>query len=205
MTRPTPSQTPGWRGAFPLAQRWGWLVCLAGLPGCGDGAVHHGQLDAVAQARLRVASVDELRDGDDALHALLSEVYTGEALTRAYVDHHHARARFVEEEVQLTVREVSLEEQVLEGPDSGRLRWTVLAEVQHASHSHLRRNRYETRVHWVQTPAGPRVDEEQLLRAARVQMVGATGPARSLRALMEEPVLEEEPPPGERLPAETSP
>ena len=104
-----------------------------GLSGCRSGGLDGGSLDAVARARLDVAEIYRLegegRERDDALHRQLGEVYAGEALTRAYVDHHHALTRFAEEEVRVQVEESTIEELVSDGPDGLRLSFSTTAVI----------------------------------------------------------------------------
>ena len=152
------------------------------------GGVERGA-QAVALHR-RLAEVHTVGADPDRLHALLGDVYVGEALTQAYLSHHRTQRRLAEDGVEVVVESVDYEVSEDLGPDGAgawvRLEWAVTGRVDHDGHQHLRRNQYAARLHLRPTEDGWRIDEEQLLSARRVRHVSSTGPGRPLRELLDE-------------------
>jgi len=138
----------------------------------------------------RLAEVHAVGAEPDELHALLGEVYVGEALTQAYLSHHRTQRRLAAEGVEVAVEALDYEHSEDLGTDEAgawvRLEWAITGRVDHDGHQHLRRNRYAARLHLRPTEDGWRIDEEQLLSARRVRHVSSTGPTRPLRELLDD-------------------
>ena len=77
----------------------------------------------------------------DRIHAQLSEVFTGEALTQAYVRHWTTRQRMVEEGTSIDIRKVDYASVLaLEPSEEGArvdVEWSIGGVVTHRKHAHL--------------------------------------------------------------------
>jgi len=107
------------------------------------------------------------------LHDELSEVYAGEALTQAYVEHWTTRTKMAEEDTSVNILEVSYAQIATRSrPDLAidvEVDWSVGGVVTHRAHSHPRVNRYQAVFTVAQTQEGPRIVDTRLQSAERVR------------------------------------
>jgi hypothetical protein len=108
----------------------------------------------------------------DALHQLLAERFTGEALTTQYVEHWTTLARMERESTAIDIKRVSYASvEVQGGTDSTaevHAAWHVGGVVTHRGHKHARVNAYRARYDMVRTPDGPRISATHLQALQRV-------------------------------------
>ena len=94
----------------------------------------------------RVYGVYALGRDRDAIYGLLEGSFTGEALTREYVEHYTTIYRMEEEETSIDVRQIDYNGVELLSESLGNLRvdadWSVGGIVTHQKHKHTRVNRY---------------------------------------------------------------
>lgn len=144
-----------------------WALFAGSILSCGaEGGLDNGSepwAEAFRRVHPLVYDTPPLSGDADALHAHLSETFTADALTQAYVDHVLMSASLAESETYLEILDVAYPE-VIASPDSEGgawvdATWTVAGEVHHRLHQHGRVNRYRGRFHLRETEAGPRIDE----------------------------------------------
>ena len=152
-------------------------VLVGILIGCGT---QPADPDAIAQLRKafpdlhrQVYTLYEAPMARHGLHDQLAGVYTGEALTEAYIDHWTTRSRMAEEETSVKILEVTYADvQLQPGPNNTvdlNVDWSVGGIVTHRSHSHPRVNRYRAVFTLAQTEGGPRIIDTRLQSAERIQ------------------------------------
>ncbi len=135
-----------------------------------------------------------LLDDADALHDLLSGRFSGEALTREYVEHHLALQRLEEQETTIEIAAVRYRsiEVISRSREQARLSadWTVEGTITHRGHSHTRTNRYAAIYTLAQTDDGLRIVDTRLKNLERLSGRLSTGERGGLTPLE---LLEEEP------------
>lgn len=104
----------------------------------------------------------------DALHRHLAASFSGEALTREYIEHFTTLARMHEAGVRVEVRSVRYGD-VLALP-GGRVEaeWTVTGEAFHPTHTHTRVNRYHAIYTLAETAGGPRIVHTRMKNLRRL-------------------------------------
>ena len=129
-----------------------------------------------------VARIYEVGLDRDALHARLRGSFTGEQLTREYVEHFTTLARMERERIGIRVLRVDYEqvEVVLRSPGQARVEadWSVGGVVRHQQHRHVRTNRYRAVYDLLRTPEGWRIQASHLRDMERVRRL--PGSAREL-------------------------
>lgn len=126
-----------------------------------------------------IYGVYELGGDRDAIHDLLQGSFTGEALTREYVEHFTTLHTMVKEETAIQVIRVDYESVHLlsRSPDpQGEIvrveaDWSVGGVVTHQAHKHTRVNRYVAVYTLQQTPQGWRITDTHMRDLARVRSV----------------------------------
>ena len=120
-----------------------------------------------------VARVYEVGLDRHALHARLRESFTGEQLTREYVEHFTTLARMEKESIGIRVLRVDYEQVsiALRSPERARVEadWSVGGVVRHQQHRHVRTNRYRAAYDLLQTPEGWRIQASYLRNMERVR------------------------------------
>lgn len=115
----------------------------------------------------------------NAIHDLLDESFSGEALTDEYVEHFTTRMRMRQEETAIHIVRVDYDHvHVLDAEDE-RYRigasWSVGGIVTHQGHKHTRVNRYEAVYTLTQTAEGLRIVDTKLRNLRRVRSALSTG------------------------------
>ncbi len=129
------------------------LACTRAPPIAGDDfrALH---------ARIYEVYRLDIRDGPpdrDALHALLAGSFSGEALTREYIEHYTTLARMREAGIWVELQAVRYDDVLPLPGDRVEAEWTVSGLVHHPTHTHSRINRYHATYTLAETAAGPRI------------------------------------------------
>ena len=116
----------------------------------------------------------------DQIHAQLSQVFTGEALTQAYVRHWTTRQRMVEEGTSIDIRKVDYASVLaLEPTEEGSrvdVEWSIGGVVTHRQHAHPRVNRYRAIFTLEDTDEGPRITSTRMRHAERIRDLLASSP-----------------------------
>jgi hypothetical protein len=131
-----------------------------------------GVVEAFKKIHSKVYDVYGLSGKDD-IHSHLSEIYTGEALTEAYVLHFQTLSRMTEEETEIDVKNVdysnvSFVEHLWEGIRLD-VDWSVGGIVTHQKHKHTRVNRYQAMYTLSETDGEWRILHTRVRNAERVQ------------------------------------
>ncbi len=162
-----------------------WLSLLA-LSACAPSpapeplATADSALSETFQALHRpIYGVYELGGDRDAIHDLLQASFTGEALTREYVEHFTTLHTMAEEETAIQVVRVDYESvHVLSrspSPQGELVRveadWSVGGVVTHQAHKHTRVNRYVAVYTLQETAQGWRITDTHMRDLARVRSV----------------------------------
>ncbi|MFT4621691.1 MAG: hypothetical protein ACI8PZ_000343 [Myxococcota bacterium] len=160
-----------------MHNRTWWLITLVGCTGPGP----LDELDDAALAaafetlHAQVYDVYALPLDADAVHDTLARSFTGEALTRQYVEHWTTRVRMADDGTAVDVRRISHDTTLVLARDGSAAeidaRWSVGGIVRHRSHSHARINRYEAVYGLTWTDAGARIAWTRMRRAERVGAV----------------------------------
>jgi hypothetical protein len=113
----------------------------------------------------------------DAIHGLLEESFSGEALTKEYIEHYTTIFRMEEEETSIDVRQVDYNGVELLSQSLDRLRidadWSVGGIVTHQKHKHTRVNRYRAVYTLEPTEAGDwKITGTRMRNLERVQRAG---------------------------------
>lgn len=153
-------------------------LALVALVACAPEAEPLPEEEAVEQVRalhLRVYDVYDVPLDRDAVWELLQGSFTGEALTREYVEHWTSRVHMEEESIDIDIREVDYTELVvLESEPWGArvdVDWSVGGIVTHQGHQHPRVNQYRAVYTLVPTPDGPRISGTRMRDLRRVRSV----------------------------------
>ncbi|MEM9597680.1 MAG: hypothetical protein AAGD06_25665, partial [Acidobacteriota bacterium] len=129
-----------------LPTQWAPLCALLLLACAPDTEPSLDPADAFRALHEPVYGVYALGADRGAIHDLLAASFTGEALTREYVEHFTTLARMEEESTSIQVLAVDYEEVTVLDSEAGRVRvdadWSVGGVVTHRGHRHPRTNRY---------------------------------------------------------------
>lgn len=143
------------------------------LLGCAEPPVLDPDLVADFGARhARVYDAFEHGTDADALHAHLAGIYTGEALTDAFVRHYRTAVRLEAEDVGvdvLGVERLDLDAVAVPGGAVVTTAWLVRSSVRHQAHTHVRVGRYRGGFEVVPTDDGPRIAASWLADVQRVR------------------------------------
>ena len=122
-----------------------------------------------------IYGVYEIGDDRDALHALLSASFAGDALTRQYVEHFTTQKAMEAEQTSITVTSVLYHDIIVLQRSPGQVRidadWEVSGTVTHQQHSHTRINRYQAVYTLADQGAGLRIVSTRLRNLERVRQV----------------------------------
>lgn len=153
----------------------------SGLLSCAKPAPPQSLPDAALVERFEalhrpIYGVYELGEDRDAIWELLDRSFTGEALTREYIEHFTTLASMKSEETSIQVLRVDYESvSVLERLPSGQVRveadWSVGGVVTHQAHKHTRVNRYVAVYTLTETGAGWRIEDTRMRDLERVRSV----------------------------------
>lgn len=134
-----------------------------------------------------------LQGNADALHNLLAGRFSGESLTREYVEHRLALQRLAEQETTIEIAAVRYRrvEVISRSRSQARLSadWTVEGTITHRGHSHTRTNRYAAIYTLAETDDGLRIIDTRLKNLERLSgrlSTGARGGLTPLELLEEE-------------------
>ena len=179
-----------------VALRWSWAgeraagafsgarcpaaLLLAAVVGCQAASDKSGtRPELLAQFQglhRRVYDVYELGPDRDAVHDLLSQIFSGEELTREYLEHWTTLARMQTEGTAIDVLAVDYETINVAEAAGGRVvieaDWSVGGIVSHQQHKHHRVNRY--RADYTLAPSGEdpgtlRIVDTRLRSAERIR------------------------------------
>lgn len=113
-----------------------------------------------------------------AVHRLLSESFSGEALTREYIEHWSTLAHMESEETSILVKKVDYETVVVLERAEGVVRvdadWSVGGIVTHQAHKHPRVNRYRAVYTLEPGPDGLRITSTRMRNLERIRGVLST-------------------------------
>ncbi|HJN74649.1 MAG TPA: hypothetical protein QGF58_12010 [Myxococcota bacterium] len=155
--------------------RLSFLACAAKQDiGLSDGEV----VEQFKGLHAPVYEVYDLAGDRQAIHELLSDSFTGEALTREYVEHWTTLAHMEREQTSIRVKKVDYETvEVLErAPGEVRVDvdWSVGGIVTHQAHKHPRVNRYRAVYTLRETPDGLRITATRMRNLERIKNVLST-------------------------------
>ena len=123
----------------------------------------------------------------DALHDLLAGRFSGEALTREYVEHFLALHRLQEQQTTIEVTSVDYDgvSVLSRSGEQARLEadWSVAGTITHRDHSHTRTNRYAAIYTVAATGAGLRIVDTRLRDLERLTGRLSTGERGGLTPL----------------------
>ena len=122
-----------------------WLFILISS-GCTTGNQPRFDVDEFANLHRKVYSVYGIALSPDPIHNLLGEVFSGEALTKEYIEHYTARVHMKEDSTAIEIRQVDYNEVVFLSQYQKSIEldvdWSVGGIVTHQKHKHPRVNRY---------------------------------------------------------------
>jgi hypothetical protein len=123
----------------------------------------------------------------DALHKLLSGRFSGEALTREYIEHFLALQRLIEQKTTIEIAAVRYRSIEVISRRTGHARlaadWTVEGTITHRGHSHTRTNRYAAIYTVAETADGLRIVDTRLKNLERLSGRLSTGERGGLTPL----------------------
>ena len=165
------------------------LSCVSALPDSDDAL-----LEAFIALHSPIYDAYALADDADALHDLLAGRFSGEALTREYVEHFLALSRLREQQTTIDIERVEYAD-IAVLSRSGRdarmaANWTVQGTITHRGHSHIRTNRYAAIYTLSATTTGLRIINTRLKNLERLTGRLSTGDRGGLTPLE---LLEETP------------
>ena len=139
-----------------------------------------GWVDAFPALHREVYELFNEPASQDVIHEALSRIFTGDALTQAYVRHWTTRQRMVEEGTAINIRKVDYASvQALQPTPEGRridVDWSIGGIVTHRQHAHPRVNRYRAIFTLTDTQDGPRITSTRMRHAERVRDLLASSP-----------------------------
>lgn len=130
-------------------------------------------LGAFEQAHRRVYGVYDLQPDRDRVYDLLESSFTGDALTREYIEHYTTLVRMGREKTAIRVLQVDYDRLAASPLGSGLWSvdadWSVGGIVTHQGHSHVRVNRYSALYLLRETDEGLRIVETRMRDSRRVR------------------------------------
>lgn len=134
-------------------------------------------LEMFQEIHKNIYSVYQVPLEPDAIHALLEDIFEGEALTQEYIEHYTARVHMHEEETDIDIKQIDYNHIVLldEYPTIVRfdVDWSVGGIVTHQKHKHPRVNRYRAIFSLSSDPDGTwHIIATKMKTAERIQRAG---------------------------------